>query len=76
MVNIMKVLEDKELIGLIEKLPPNLREEVKDFVRFLLQKEKKKKKLKLNWVGKLSKYKKDYTSLELQKKAMEWREDI
>lgn len=43
MVNIMKVLEDKELIGLIEKLPPNLREEVKDFVRFLLQKEKKKK---------------------------------
>ena len=68
----MKSVEDKELINLIEELPEELKEEVKDFVRFLLQKEKKKK-LKLNWVGRLSKYKKNYTSLELQKKSMEWR---
>ncbi|WP_242462894.1 DUF2281 domain-containing protein [Persephonella atlantica] len=38
----MKFVEDKELINLIEELPEELKEEVKDFVRFLLQKEKKK----------------------------------
>lgn len=71
----MKSVEDKELINLIEELPEELKEEVKDFVRFLLQKEKKKK-LKLNWRGKLSKYKNDFTSLELQKKSLVWRENL
>ena len=72
----MKTMEDKELINLIEELPEELKEEVKDFVRFLLQKEKKEKKLKLTWIGKLSKYKNDFTSLELQKKSLVWRENL
>jgi hypothetical protein len=32
-------------------------------------------KLKQNWAGALSDYREKYTSLELQKKALEWRGD-
>lgn len=61
---------------LVEKLPPDLQQEVKDFVEFLLKKratEKPKKKLRLDWAGALRDYRDQYTSLELQKKALEWR---
>jgi hypothetical protein len=33
----------------------------------------KKKKFTLDWTGGLSSLKKDYSSVELQHKAMEWR---
>ncbi|OGF63620.1 MAG: hypothetical protein A2Y62_00890 [Candidatus Fischerbacteria bacterium RBG_13_37_8] len=61
----------------IEKLPPELQEEVKDFIEFLLEKKARKgnKTLRLDWAGALSKYKNNYTSLELQKKALSWRGD-
>lgn len=36
---------------------------------------KSARKLKQNWAGGLSKYREQYTSLELQKKALEWRGD-
>lgn len=59
---------------LIDQLPPELREEVKDFVEFLLRKhvKKSKKKLRLDWAGGLKEYRDRYTSIELQKKALEW----
>ncbi len=62
---------------LIEQLPPDLQEEVKDFVEFLLEKrtEKRGRKLHQDWVGALKDYRDQYTSLELQKKALEWRGD-
>lgn len=69
----MKTLKDEELINLIETLPEELKKEVMDFIEFLLYKSQKEKKLKLNWKGSLSEYKDSYTSLELQKKALEWR---
>jgi galactose-1-phosphate uridylyltransferase len=61
----------------LEKLPPDLQQEVKDFVEFLMEKrnKKSKRKLRLNWAGALKDYRDKYTSLELQKKVLEWRSD-
>ncbi|MDD3699796.1 MAG: DUF2281 domain-containing protein [Atribacterota bacterium] len=66
-----------DLKELIEQLPPDLQEEVRDFVEFLLEKRtgKKKAKLRQDWAGALKCYRDQYTSLELQKKALEWRGD-
>lgn len=58
----------------IERLPPDLREEVEDFVDFLLEKKMKRarRQLRLSWAGGLREFRDEYTSLELQKKALEW----
>lgn len=57
----------------IKNLPLNLKKEVFDFVQFLLEKQKEKSgKLSLSWAGKLQKYKNQFTSIKLQKKALEW----
>lgn len=70
----MKSKTTPTLMELIEKLPPDLHQEVTDFLEFLLEKRSRKpKKLQLDWAGALSKYREKYTSLELQKKALEWR---
>lgn len=62
---------------LIRRLPPNLQQEVEDFVEFLARKRARKKgrKLRQDWAGALKEYRDRYTSLELQKKALEWRGD-
>lgn len=61
----------------INKLSPDLQKEVKDFVDFLLKKQRRKKAkpLKQDWAGALKEYRHKYSSLELQKKALEWRSD-
>lgn len=68
----MKDLEER-----IRELPPELHQEVLDFVEFLLEKRGRKagKKLRQDWAGALRDYREQYTSLELQKKALEWRGD-
>ena len=68
----MKMLEE-----MIKELPPELFHEVEDFVQFLIEKQVKKhgSPLRQDWAGALKGYKDRYTSLELQKKAMEWRGD-
>ncbi|MBI3583312.1 MAG: DUF2281 domain-containing protein [Nitrospinae bacterium] len=68
----MKMLEE-----MIKELPPELYHEVEDFVQFLIEKQVKKhgRPLRQDWAGALKDYKDRYTSLELQKKAMEWRGD-
>jgi hypothetical protein len=62
---------------LIRELPPDLRQEVRDFAEFLVQKRQRKagRKLRQDWAGALRDYRDQYTSLELQKMAMEWRGD-
>jgi len=62
---------------LLEQLPPELEDEVRDFIEFLLEKkaEKRGRKLRQDWAGALRDYRDQYTSLELQKKALEWRGD-
>ena len=63
---------------MVRNLPPDLQKEVEDFIQFLLNKQKTRKpakKLRQDWAGALKDYRNKYTSLELQKKALEWRED-
>ncbi|HUT52741.1 MAG TPA: DUF2281 domain-containing protein [bacterium] len=68
----------KSLEELVKELPPDLRDEVRDFAEFVLEKnqaakgKKKGRKLKLTWAGGLREYRDKYTSIELQKKALEW----
>lgn len=67
----MKTIEE-----LMQELPPDLRQEVQDFARFLVETKIRPKnerlQLQLNWAGALSEFRDRYTSLELQKKAQEW----
>jgi len=66
----------KSLEELIKELPPDLRQEVQDFVEFLLERKVNRKKLqkpRLDWKGALKDLRDQYTSVELQHKAMEWR---
>ena len=67
----------KSLDELVKELPPESQAEVRDFVEFLLEKLKRKSvgKLRQSWAGTLSDYREEYTSLELQKKALDWRGD-
>lgn len=66
----MKNLEKK-----ISILPPELQQEVEDFVEFLIEKKMKrpKGKPKFNWAGALKEFRDQYTSVELQHKISEWR---
>ncbi len=61
----------------MEQLPPDLQEEVRDFVGFLLEKRAKKRgrTLRQDWAGALQDYRDQYTSLELEQRALEWRGD-
>ncbi len=69
----------ERLERIIKQLPPELQKEVEDFALFLLEKKtrrnEKEKFLKQDWGGGLREYRNVYTSLDLQKKALEWRED-
>ncbi|MCL6621268.1 MAG: DUF2281 domain-containing protein [Syntrophobacterales bacterium] len=67
----------EDLHKLIDELPPDLQQEVVDFIQFLLSKRtaKKGRKLRQDWGGGLEEYRRQYKTLELQKKAMEWRGD-
>jgi len=62
---------------LIKELPPDLQKEVEDFARFLLERQapKRSRKLRQDWAGALRAYRDQFTSLELQQKALEWRGD-
>lgn len=61
----------------IKMLPPELQHEVEDFVEFLIERKKIKggKKLRQDWAGSLRDIRDQYTSLELQKKSLDWRGD-
>jgi hypothetical protein len=69
--------QTKPLEELVKELPPDCQEEVRDFVEFLLERRGRKRgrKLRQDWAGALKDYRDQYTSLELQKKALEWRGD-
>jgi hypothetical protein len=60
---------------LIEQLPPELQQEVQDFVEFLLEKRagKPKRKPKFDWGGALKDLGERCSSVELQHKIAEWR---
>jgi len=62
---------------MVKKLPPELKREVENFVNFLIEKKVRKhgRKMRQDWAGALKDYRDQYTSLELEKKALEWRGD-
>ncbi|HHV80519.1 MAG TPA: DUF2281 domain-containing protein [bacterium] len=68
---------EKELEQKIQQLDEDLKREVLDYVEFLLKKykgeETKKKKFNFDWEGGLSEIRDEFTSVELQHKALEWR---
>jgi hypothetical protein len=72
---IERMQERKKLEDIIKELPQDLRKELEDFAQFLWEKKFKqgfkRKKLSLTWVGGLKEYRDKFTSLDLQKKALE-----
>jgi Protein of unknown function (DUF2281) len=69
--------EIKPLDQLLKELPPESQAEVRTFVESLIQKRQRKSNghLRQSWAGALEDYRDQFTSLELQKKALEWRGD-
>jgi hypothetical protein len=67
--------QTQSLEELFRQLPPELQQEVRDFAHYLLDTKVRRKQryLRLSWAGGLSDLRDQYTSLELQKKALEWR---
>ena len=65
------------IIEKFNQLPPDLQEKVIKYIDSLLAKKvsKRKKKPKLDWVGGLKEYRDQYTALELQKEAVDWRDE-
>jgi len=64
----------KPLDDLVKELTPEMEDEVRDFVEFLLKKRqpKPKAKLDLSWRGALRDLGHKYTSVELQHRIVEW----
>ncbi|MCY4568131.1 MAG: DUF2281 domain-containing protein [Candidatus Poribacteria bacterium] len=67
---------ESTIIEKIRQLPPELQEEVIHFIDFLRTKKSSKgrKRPNLEWIGGLKAYRDQYTALELQKKASDWRD--
>jgi len=64
----------KSLQEVIKKLSPDKQNEVISYAKKLLEKETNLHgtKMNLSWAGALKEYKNQYTSLDLQKKALQW----
>lgn len=60
---------------LVEQLPPELQQEARDFVEFLLKRREKKPRgrPRFDWAGALKDLRDQYTSVELQHKISGWR---
>jgi hypothetical protein len=67
----------KSLEEMIRDLSPDAQRQVADFVRQLTESTKSapRRKLDQQWAGALRQYRDQYTSLQLQQKALEWRGD-
>jgi len=72
--NVIRRKAMMSLEELIKELPLDLQQEVQDFVEFLIEKrlKKTKGKFRFSWAGALKDLRDRYTSVELQKKALEW----
>jgi hypothetical protein len=66
----------KTLEEMIRELPPELRQEVKDFIRSLLRRRREPAPtLRQDWGGALKDYRDRFTALDLEQKALGWRGD-
>jgi len=68
-------MAETSLQNMIRTLPPELRAEVRDFAAFLLSRQPKKRKSKMNfeWQGALKDMRTRYTSTELQHRISDLR---
>jgi hypothetical protein len=68
---------EKEIQLKTQQLPEALRREVLDYMEFLVKKHKMKKsvakKFKFDWEAGLFGIREEFSSVELQHKALEWR---
>jgi hypothetical protein len=68
---------EKEIELKTQQLPEDLRKKVLGYMEFLLKKHKVKKsvakKFKFDWEGGLFGIRKEFSSVELQHRALEWR---
>jgi hypothetical protein len=70
-----EIIDGKRLGGIVD-LPYEFRDRLVEIIVLPVDENKKKKtKLSQNWAGALSDYRNQYTAIELQKKALEWRGD-
>ena len=69
--------EIKPLDQLLKELPPESQAQVRDLVESLIKKQQRKSNghLRQSWAGALEDYREQFTSLELQKKSLDWRGD-
>ena len=67
----------KSLEEMIRDLSPDAQRQVADFVKQLAEAAKPApgRKLDQQWAGALKRYREQFTSLQLQRKALEWRGD-
>ena len=67
----------KSIEELVQELPPDMVAEVRDFIEFLLSKRGRRPDVALrqDWAGALREHRQQYTSLDLQHRANEWRGD-
>jgi hypothetical protein len=65
----------RSLSELVQELPPDAQAQVRAFVEFLLAKRGRGRTLRQDWAGALREHRDQYSSLQLQKKALEWRGD-
>ena len=65
----------RALPELVQLLPSEMQQEVRDFIEFLLEKRLKKPRGKptFEWAGALKHLRDQYTSVELQHKISDWR---
>lgn len=73
-------MDSSILFNKFDNLPDFAKKEILDFIDYLSDKygnkskePQKAKEFNFDWEGAISDYSKQYTSLELQKKANEWR---
>jgi hypothetical protein len=68
------MVEPTSLQEIMSQLPPEFQEDVRNYAQFLLDTKVKSKHdhIGLSWAGGLREHRKDYTSMALQAKALEW----
>jgi hypothetical protein len=66
---------DETIEQVVQLLPPEIQDQVREFIESLLAEQTKPteaSKPKLDWRGALRDFREQYTSVELQHKALEW----
>jgi hypothetical protein len=68
-------MTELSLQEMMQMLPPELQDEVQDFVAFLLERRVVRRNIpmKFQWEGALKDLRGEYTSVQLQHQVFEWR---